>query len=180
MDDVRSDTASLPGSPRRGWFRRSLGRARTAYATIAKFLGQRAWSRAAVKFVRETLTREEYFVVVSSGPPHTAHLASSTIGKSREALVVLDFRDPWSLVERLPGHLDAVLSRRLSQFLEPRVVKSADLLVMNTSMATAKMRRVYPTKNVITVMNGFDDNTTSRGSDRLNSTASSSEGAAIG
>ncbi|HEX7938301.1 MAG TPA: hypothetical protein VF483_04865, partial [Gemmatimonadaceae bacterium] len=70
-----------------------------------------------------------------------------------------DFRDPWSLIQRLP---EAVASRAwlaVAERHERVAVKAASLVVTNTAQLRAAMQARYPgaRRRVITITNGCDD-----------------------
>lgn len=141
-----TDLAASGGSP---------GPARRAVLALAEYADQWAWSMDAVRYAEQVLATTPFDAVVSSGPPHMIHLAAASLGASKRAFTVHDFRDPWSLVERIDDRIDSPVWYALARLFEPRIVRDADLIVMNTPPAAERMRQRYRHAEVIAVMNGF-------------------------
>ena len=121
----------------------------------------RRWARRAARIAGSVIRTQErrYQAVLTSGPPHMAHEAGRLVA-SREGLpLVADFRDPWSLVERVAGEKASPLWFALAERGERRVVREAAVVAMNTEPATEAMRSRYPEarQRIITVWNGSDD-----------------------
>lgn len=100
-----------------------------------------------------------YDAVVSSGPPHLAHEAARKVARRMNLALVVDFRDPWSLVERVPEWVASTLWFALSRRYERRVVAAADVVALNTERSRRALADLYPQHQgrMITVMNGTDD-----------------------
>ncbi len=116
------------------------------------------WARDAARLAR-SITGPEHQVVISSGPPHFAHLAARAIARRAGLPYVMDLRDPWSLNELFPsGHATRFYQMSISRH-EARAVRDAALVVCNTELASRAMRAEYPAaaERVVTVMNGSDD-----------------------
>src|SRR5690606_25240083 len=90
---------------------------RAFHAAVA-YGRERAWATAAAEAVRAELGAVRYRAVVSSGPPHMVHVAGSLLGRQLGAAFVMDLRDPWSLVERLPTELASPLWLALARHHE--------------------------------------------------------------
>jgi hypothetical protein len=88
-----------------------------------------------------------------------AHEAGRLIARSAKLPLIADFRDPWSLVERVPEHIASPLWFALASRLERRIVREAAVIAMNTDYSRDAMRRSYPelAARIITVRNGSDD-----------------------
>jgi hypothetical protein len=71
----------------------------------------------------------------------------------------MDFRDPWSLCERLPEALASPVWWRLAAHHEARAVARASLIVANTEPLRAALMRAYPAcaDRVLAVLNGYDE-----------------------
>ncbi|HUX88508.1 MAG TPA: hypothetical protein VMW65_16010, partial [Chloroflexota bacterium] len=78
-------------------------------------------------------------------------------GRHRVPFIV-DLRDPWRLVERLPEAIASPVWLWLAAWHEREVVDRAALVVMNTRPACAAMQHRYPdaADRTIAVSNGFD------------------------
>jgi hypothetical protein len=118
----------------------------------------RCWAREAAALAQELIEPAIHDAVITSGPPHMVHEAGRLVSLASGVPFVMDMRDPWSLVERLPGELASPLWLRLAAFHERRAVARAALLVANTEPLRRAMCDRYPDarSRTITVMNGCD------------------------
>jgi len=93
-------------------------------------------------------------IVVSTGPPHTAHLMAKQLQKATNVKWVADFRDPWVGV-----YYDQYLNRskaaiRKNESLERQVVLSADQVI--TVSDGQKRELLKYRKDISVILNGYD------------------------
>ena len=102
--------------------------------------------------------RQRYDAVVSSGPPHAAHVAARSIAAETGVPFVMDMRDPWSDEIAMPEELRSNAWRRSARAQETRCVSAAELVVVTSKAHEELQVRKYPalTGRVHTVMNGAD------------------------
>jgi len=151
------ETESLaPEEIRWRWTTRDLIRAWTAYL---EFRRDGAWAARVTALGRELGARTRYDAVMSSGPPHLAHSAARRIGEHVGVPVVLDFRDPFALVRRLPAPIASPLWFALARRHERPAVARARLITVTTDALRAALERIYPEARdkIVTVTNGCDD-----------------------
>ena len=131
---------------------------RRAFNAMDWYARDKAWADAAALLAIRVAAGHTYLAVVTCGPPHMIHLAGSVVARRLRAPLVLDFRDPWSLVERLPEPFGSTLWWTLAARHEGRAVRHAALLVTNTEAHSALLGRRYPDidARIIAVLNGFD------------------------
>jgi glycosyltransferase involved in cell wall biosynthesis len=117
------------------------------------------WAERATELALTLARRDPYGCVVTCGPPHMVHEAGRRVSVATGLPLVLDLRDPWSLVERLPWHISSPVWWTFARKYEPRAVAQAKLIVTTSEPAAAAMRALYPTRvtRIIAVPNGFDD-----------------------
>ena len=112
-----------------------------------------------VPYARRELARlartGEYDLILSTGPPHSTHLAARSVAKKYDMPWVVEMRDPWTEIyyyEDLPMLAPA---RLLDRCFEQRVLREADVTVtVSDSMKARLGERGFPGAAVIT--NGFD------------------------
>ncbi len=150
-------TLMIPASDVRWTFEpRSLPR-RLVRGAIMVSRGD-AWANDATELARKLASERKYELVMTSAPPHSAHIAATNVAREFGIPVALDLRDPWSgyeIVERdfhTPWFLSAVEKR------ESRTLQRANLIVCNTEPAANLMRRRYPAlaPRIMVVYNGSD------------------------
>ena len=102
--------------------------------------------------------KNRYDAVVSSGPPHAAHVAARSIAAETGVPFVMDMRDPWSDEIAMPEELRSDAWRRSSRAQEDRCVSSAEIVVVTSKAHEDLQVRKYPALagRVHTVMNGAD------------------------
>jgi glycosyltransferase involved in cell wall biosynthesis len=122
---------------------------------LASLLGfpdqSRGWMLRATRQARALIRRLEPDVVVSSGPPHTAHLVGARACTVRRAPLVVDFRDPW-FTELYASNM----ARALSRFLERKVFKAARAVVANTPELAEAIGARFPARKATWIRNGVD------------------------
>ena len=98
-------------------------------------------------------------VIISSGPPHSAHLAGVGIHWLTRIPLVLDLRDPWASDEWLDQE-DYRFRMWMQKKLERLCVRCADCVILNTERLRQNFVATYPKKwehKFIAIPNGVDD-----------------------
>ncbi len=112
------------------------------------------WIKPSVKYLTNYLQNNKIDVVISTGPPHSAHLIGLKLKETLNIKWIADFRDPWTEIDylhQLPLTKKAI---KKHQFLENAVLKKADhVLVVGETMAR-NFRKI--TKSVSVISNGYD------------------------
>ena len=118
-----------------------------------------AWATDVAETALALASVERYSAVITCGPPHMIHEAGRRVARETGLPLVLDFRDPWSLVQRVPDALASPLWLRYAKRYERSAVGAASLVVVNTEVHCAALRKRYPelAAPIITVTNGYDD-----------------------
>jgi hypothetical protein len=94
----------------------------------------RGWILRAAWAARRLLRAQRFDAVVTSGPPHSAHIAGALACLGRPGLLWVDMRDPWAAM--VNGGPEGITSRhwinRLIPWLERRVLGRAHAVLANT------------------------------------------------
>jgi glycosyltransferase involved in cell wall biosynthesis/peptidoglycan/xylan/chitin deacetylase (PgdA/CDA1 family) len=119
----------------------------------------RGWVLRAAVRARKLIRLLEPDTVVSSGPPHSAHLVAWLATRGRRARWLVDFRDPWAGPvakewRTLAQH--SVLARWPIAWLERLVVANASGVVCNTKEFAEAMNARYPRARIAYLPNGVD------------------------
>lgn len=139
-----------------------LGRLRIELATALIFPDPttRGWVLRAAASARSLVRRLQPDVVVSSGPPHSAHLVAwlATIGSS--ARWFIDLRDPWAGPIATAWYSDPMYRSQLFRVLTPRLerlaFRAAHGVIANTPELAAALAAKYPAVAVACMRNGVD------------------------
>ncbi|MFT6747179.1 MAG: glycosyltransferase involved in cell wall biosynthesis [Glaciecola sp.] len=113
------------------------------------------WIKPSVKTLSTYLDSHKVDVIISTGPPHSAHLIAFKLKEKFKLPWIADFRDPWTNIDfykdlKLRAWADAKHRR-----LEKAVLNSADVVVTIGKTMGSEMKTLgAKTTEVIT--NGFD------------------------
>ncbi|MGH7589965.1 MAG: hypothetical protein ACREL2_00885 [Gemmatimonadales bacterium] len=153
-----SGAGSFPTSELR-WFPRNRHDLTRAFHALTRYVLESRWAEAAARTGFGLIRPGLHQVVISSGPPHSAHLAARAIAERAGLPFVMDLRDPWRLVQRLPDDHASPLWMALAARGEGRCVRAADLVAVNTGPHGDALRALYPdlASRIITIFNGADD-----------------------
>lgn len=115
----------------------------------------RGWVRHAL-----AASTDEFDVLLTSSPPVSAHLAGRRIKRHQGTPWVADLRDLWA-----DDHNSTAprWRRALERGLERRTFADADALVTVSEPLADRLRHLYPTLPVRSILNGFDPELASRG-----------------
>ncbi len=142
----RRGSTRSPGALRR--FRRELG-------GLLSFPDEgRGWLLPAQRAVSRRIGAFQPSVVVSSGPPHSTHLAVLAALRSHRTPWVADFRDPWSDEGR--AHLDIFWAQPLLGRCEASVVRRATRVLTTTPELATILQNRFPASTVQCLPNGVD------------------------
>lgn len=130
-----------------------------AYHAVVRRSKWHAWARSAEAVAMSVVHTTVHSAVISCGPPHGAHVAASRVSIARNLPFIMDMRDPWSLIERLPEDIASPLWLGSTKRDERRALARASIVVCNTESARRALAAAYPTSraSIITVMNGYDE-----------------------
>jgi glycosyltransferase involved in cell wall biosynthesis len=100
----------------------------------------------------------EFHCVVSSGPPHSAHLAGLLATRGTDTKFWIDMRDPWALTHEMNTPEDSFIraERRLLALFERLIFPRAEKIFANTREFASALRTSQPELNVLHFPNGID------------------------
>jgi len=119
----------------------------------------RNWAHDAAALAGQLIEPGVHEAIITSGPPHMAHEAGRLAARASGLPFVMDMRDPWSLVERVPGHIASPVWFAFAKRFERRAVADAAIVATNTEPFRRAMCDHYPNARarILTVMNGCDE-----------------------
>jgi hypothetical protein len=141
------------------WSFANIGDWKRAYHGWLDFAHHAKWAAEAARLGATIFNPQLHRAVISCGPPHMAHDAARQVAETSGLPLVVDMRDPWSLVQRLPEAVASPVWLHYARRYEQRVIARASLVVANTERARLIMAERYPEAQdrIVTVMNGYDD-----------------------
>ncbi len=114
------------------------------------------WIKPSIKFLTEYLTTNPVDAIVSTGPPHSAHVIALGLKKKLNLPWLADFRDPWTTMDYYKELLLTNLANKKHHRLEIEVLKTADkVTVVGNGMKNEFEKK--SSRKVAVVTNGFDE-----------------------
>lgn len=113
------------------------------------------WVKPSVKFISAYLKENPVDVVVTTGPPHSAHLIGLALQKKHNIRWLADFRDPWTNIDY---YKDLKLGKRADakhHKFEEKVLQSADAITVISPGMERDFQSLHPRKYFV-IPNGFD------------------------
>lgn len=114
------------------------------------------WINPSVKFLNRYLKENKVDAVVSTGPPHSAHLIALALKKRNKISWLADFRDPWTNMDYYHELNLTSWADRKHHRLEKEVLSRADAV----TVVGNGMRMEFEGKGrgkIFVVTNGFDE-----------------------
>jgi glycosyltransferase involved in cell wall biosynthesis len=153
-----------PGGPSPREVRRGegwLSRARLEAAMLMELPdAARGWVLPAARAARRLISELRPHAVVSTGPPHAAHLAAWLATRGRDTPRFVDFRDPWAGPAAEAWVVGPLRRSHVARWLIPRwerlVVASASGVLATTQELTDDLAVRYPGVRAQWVPNGVD------------------------
>jgi len=109
------------------------------------------WIKPAFQFIKD---KGPWDLVISTSGPYAVHVVAEKLKQKGLAKKwIADFRDPWSDNFAFPGLFPF---NYIEKLWEKKLMRSADLITTVSAPFAEDFAKKYPTKNVLTVENGFD------------------------
>tara|TARA_B100001115_G_scaffold184230_1_gene185783 strand:- start:2669 stop:3973 length:1305 start_codon:yes stop_codon:yes gene_type:complete len=115
---------------------------------------RKGWNPYLIKEARRVLKEEKIEAIISTGPPHSTHLAAMQLQKEFDLPWLADFRDPWVNIFYNQFFPRTKSTQAKDQAMENEVLKTADrILTVSPGLAKEFEDRA---KKVEILYNGFD------------------------
>jgi glycosyltransferase involved in cell wall biosynthesis len=118
----------------------------------------RGWVLRAALCARGLLRENEFDCVVSSGPPHSAHVAAWLATAGTGVPFWIDMRDPWAVTYKVHAPPDPFIrhERRFQAWLEGLVFARAARVLVNTKESRDELLKSRPHLQPVYFPNGVD------------------------
>ena len=113
------------------------------------------WIKPSVKILLEFLKQNPVDVIVTTGPPHSAHMIGLSLKRSLGIPWLADFRDPWTNIDY---YKDLKLGKRADKIhhnLERQILEKADEVVVISPGMAREFNEIVP-KEYKVIPNGYD------------------------
>jgi len=115
---------------------------------------RKGWNPYLIKAARKVLAENKIEAIISTGPPHSTHLAAYKLQKEFALPWLADFRDPWVNIFYNKHFPRTAATKRKDQNLENLVLAEADrILTVSPGLAEEFADR---SKKVEILYNGYD------------------------
>lgn len=116
---------------------------------------RKGWVPYAVKEAKKIMAQHKIDAIITTSPPHSAHLIGLELKKKFGTPWVADFRDPWSKVFYNNFLPRTAASNRKDHELEARVLNNADKIVLISKGMSEEFGTAI--KDPVVIYNGFDE-----------------------
>ena len=114
------------------------------------------WIKPSIKFLSPLVSRGDFDMVISTGPPHSMHLIALALKEKFNIPWLADFRDPWTKIDFVDELRLTEKSSRTHAKLEKDVVQKCDhLIVVSNTMATS-FSKLKNAQHISAIPNGYD------------------------
>lgn len=112
------------------------------------------WIKPSVKYLSKYLSENKIDVIITTGPPHSAHLIGLALKEKLGIKWIADFRDPWTDIDYF-HQLPLTNKAKKTHFkLEKKVLTKADKIIVVGKTMQENYLKFNKETHVIT--NGFD------------------------
>ncbi|MEZ4847830.1 MAG: glycosyl transferase family 1 [Bacteroidia bacterium] len=115
------------------------------------------WIKPSTKLLTEYLKENPVDAIISSGPPHTAHIIARNLKRIIQKPWIADFRDPWTNIDFYDQLMLSRWADRIHHKMEKSVIQEAEK-VITVSWAWEKEFAEMGANAVGVINNGFDHN----------------------
>lgn len=136
-----------------GWLTRVLGYIRGNYIIPD---ARKFWVKPLVKILAQYLQNHPADVLISTGPPHSVHLAGAALKRNTGIRWVADFRDFWKDMDHIEHFQMGERALKKHASLELKVLREADRVVAVTP-TMAERYSALAGREVDLITNGFDE-----------------------
>lgn len=118
---------------------------------------RKGWVPYAKKAASELLKSEKFDWLITTGPPHSTHLAGLYLSKKFNIKWLADFRDPWSEIYFLQNTYRFNFAKQKDEELELQVLNSADIVTtVGSGMADLLRKKMKNPEKLHVLYNGYD------------------------
>ncbi len=113
------------------------------------------WISPSVKMLSAYIESNPVDIVITTGPPHSAHMIGLKLKQKLGVKWLADFRDPWTNIDY---YKDLKLSKRADKIhhkLERKVLTKADAITVISPGMKAEFEHIVPKKYYV-IPNGYD------------------------
>lgn len=116
---------------------------------------RKGWKKYALKKAKAIIQEEGIEAIITTGPPHSAHLIGLDLKQQTSLPWIADMRDPWTTVFYNAFFPRTAATKRNDKELEDKVLENADGVVVVSN--GLKQEFSDRNENISIIYNGFDE-----------------------
>jgi glycosyltransferase involved in cell wall biosynthesis len=113
------------------------------------------WIKPGVKKLNHWLQVNSVDAIVSTGPPHSAHLIALQVKQKHDIPWLADFRDPWTQIDFYDKLMLSKKADKKHKKLEKSVLENADVITTVSNHFSIGLNEIVSRK-IEVITNGFD------------------------
>lgn len=117
---------------------------------------RRFWIKPGVRKLNDWLKENSIDAMVSTGPPHTAHIIAMKVASKHNIPWLADFRDPWTQIDFYDKLMLSKKADKKHKFLEKAVLEKANKVVTVSPHCAIGLNEITD-KQIEVITNGFDE-----------------------
>jgi glycosyltransferase involved in cell wall biosynthesis len=116
---------------------------------------RKGWKKYALKSAQEIVQTDGVDAIITTGPPHSAHLIGLELKKETELPWVADMRDPWTTIFYNSDFPRTESTKRKDKSLEDLVLRTADAI----TVVSKGLEQEFSDRNsaISVIYNGYDE-----------------------
>ena len=112
------------------------------------------WKWHVLKTVEKLYKEEKFDAVITTSPPHSAHLIGHKIAKKYNIKWVADFRDAWT--DGMYVYDKTLIHKNINHYFENKVCVKSDAIVCTAPSVIDHLSRHVDRKKISFIPNGYD------------------------
>lgn len=118
---------------------------------------RKGWVKFAIEASSQLLKNRKYDWIVTTGPPHSTHLAGLYLSKKFNIKWLADFRDPWSEIYFLNETYRFDFAKQKDLKLEKKILNTANLITtVGPAMGDLLSKKMENNQKLKILFNGYD------------------------
>jgi len=118
---------------------------------------RKGWVPYATNAAAKLLQSNQYEWLITTGPPHSTHLAGLKLSKKYPVKWLADFRDPWTEIYFLQDSTRMRFAQKKDEHLENQVLSAANLVTtVGPGMADLLRKKLSHPEKLHILYNGYD------------------------
>lgn len=119
---------------------------------------RKAWTKFVMKAGNNIINKRKIQWIITTGPPHSTHLAGYKLSKKHNIKWLADFRDPWTDIYFLQETFRFNFIKNIDNNLESVILNNADIVTtVGPAMAELLKKKMLEYAKLKVLYNGFDD-----------------------